>query len=81
MNNDYFRATQLTSISSFDMNDLNFENISENMRNNTEDIQYKNQLDSIDDTNNNNNKEKKGSFLCEECKQKLAHTENYLYNY
>jgi len=35
-------------------------------------------------SNNQNKLEEniqEGSFLCEECKQKLTHTENYLYNY
>jgi hypothetical protein len=30
------------------------------------------------DKDNNNNTDK---VICEECKQKLEHTENYLYNY
>ena len=41
-------------------------------------------LNEINDNDNQNKLEdnsKERSYLCEECKQKLTHTENYLYNY
>ena len=70
---DSFRATYISSITNSEINDLfdGIENNKVNNRNNTE-----NDLDS-----NNNTKKKEGTYLCEECKQKLTHTENYLYNY
>ena len=78
INNDYFRTTQIKSISNYEMNELDFDNINQSVRNNTDDIHSNIQLNN---NNNNNDKSKKGTFLCEECKQKLSHTENYLYNY
>ena len=77
INNDYFRTTQIKSISNFDINNIDFDNIFENNRNNTDDISNNVHSNSVDNDNIN----KKGTFLCEECKQKLVHTENYLYNY
>ena len=79
INNDYFRTTQIKSISNYDINELNIENINEVNRSNTDDIH--NNLELNDNNDINNDKSKKGTFLCEECKQKLSHTENYLYNY
>ena len=80
INNDYFRTTQIKSISNYEINELDFDNINQSVRNNTDDIHNNIQLND-DYDNNNNDKSKKGTFLCEECKQKLTHTENYLYNY
>ena len=78
INSEYFRTTQIKSFSNFDINNINIENISEHIRkNNTEEISNNLQKNNTDDNNKDNN----GSFLCEECKQKLIHTENYLYNY
>ena len=79
MNNDYFRTTQINSISNYEMNELDLGEINQSVRNNTDDIYNNIQLNNND--NNNNDKSKKGTYLCEECKQKLTHTENYLYNY
>ena len=76
MNNDYFRVTHISSISNFDNNELYYE-IEKNeaeIRNNTQVINKN--VEEVDI-----NKIKEGNFMCEECKQKLIHTENYLYNY
>ena len=75
INNECFRTTHIISISNLELNDFINEDNTE-MRNSTDD---KNKNIKIDNNYNHNNKE--GSFLCEECKQKLTHTENYLYNY
>ena len=80
INNDFFRTTQIKSISNYDINDLICENINENIRNNTDDI-YNKIKSNNKDNDFGSDKSKKGTFLCEECKQKLTHTENYLYNY
>ena len=84
INSDYFRATQIKTFSNFEINDINdidLDIINDNIINNEEDIQKSCHIESFDAFNINRNKDKKGSFLCEECKQKLEHTENYLYNY
>ena len=77
INNDYFRTTQIKSISNFDVNDIDFDNVFDHNRNNTDDLNLNVHSNSVDTDNIN----KKGTFLCEECKQKLVHTENYLYKY
>ena len=40
-----------------------------------------NEMNGNDNQNKLEDNNKEGSYLCEECKQKLTHTENYLYNY
>ena len=75
INNECFRTTHIISISNLELNDFINEDNTE-MRNSTDD---KNKNIKIDNNYSHHNKE--GSFLCEECKQKLTHTENYLYNY
>ena len=71
------------SLSNYEINELNIETDYIKMRNNTDEIHNNIEIDNIKINNNNinDNKESKGTFLCELCKQKLIHTENYLYNY
>ena len=83
INNESFRTTKIMSLSNYEINELNIETDYIKMRNNTDEIHNNIEIDNIKINNNNinDNKENKGTFLCELCKQKLIHTENYLYNY
>ena len=84
VNSDYFRAIQIKSFSNFDINDikdLELDVINDNILNNDDDKQKNYHIESFDAYNINRNKDKERTFLCEECEQKLVHTENYLYNY
>ena len=82
INNESFRTTKIMSLSNYEINELNIE-INNINRNNTDDPHNSFGINNININKNNINEhtEKEGTFLCELCKQKLTHTENYLYNY
>ena len=72
---NYYRAAYITSISNIKEKDNEFEII--------DNISLSNDIDDKEEEKKkeDNKKSKDLTFVCEECRQKLAHTENYLYNY
>ena len=81
---NYYKAAYITSISNLKEKD--------NDNGNNDDFEIIDNISLSNDIDDNNKKEdekkkedikksKDLTFVCEECRQKLAHTENYLYNY
>ena len=75
----FFRATYITSITNLRNDTNDFEIIDEsslltNDNENKEDKEKKKE-------DKDNKKNKNNTYVCEECRQKLGHVENYLYNY
>ena len=76
----YYRATYITSLSNIENENNDFEvidkidifNINEDEENNKKEDEKKKE---------SNKKNKNYTYICEECKQKIVQTENYLYNY
>lgn len=77
---NYYRATYITSLSNIENENNDFEVIDKIDIYNINDVE-ENDKKEDEKKKESNKKNNNYTYICEECKQKITHTENYLYNY